>query len=107
MLLSDLRQTPHLSASSINDYTECGLLYKFGRIDRIPMEFVADALEFGSTIHRVLESYYQAKMIGDRMPLRDIHELFEKQWRDAAEGREDIKYAKGKGQQGSDQSGSS
>ena len=96
MLLSELRQTPHLSASSINDYTECGLLYKFGRIDRIPMEFISDVLVYGSTIHRVLESYYQAKMIGDRMPLKDIHELFENLWPDAAEGREDIKYAKGK-----------
>ncbi len=96
MLLSELRQTPHLSASSIGDFIECGLLYKFGRIDRIPMEFVADALEFGSTIHRVLESYYQAKMIGDRMSLRDVHEFFEQKWREAAEGREDIKYAKGK-----------
>jgi putative RecB family exonuclease len=35
-------------------------------------------------------------MIGDRMSLRDIHEFFEKQWRKAAEEREDIKYAKGK-----------
>ena len=96
MLLSELRQAPHLSASSIGDFIECGLLYKFGRIDRIPMEFVADALEFGSTIHRVLESYYQAKMIGDRMSLRDIHEFFEKDWRKAAEERENIKYAKGK-----------
>jgi putative RecB family exonuclease len=96
MLLSELRQTPHLSASSIGDFIECGLLYKFGRIDRIPMEFVADALEFGSTIHRVLESYYQAKMIGDRMTLKDIHGSFENLWREAAEGREDIKYAKGK-----------
>ncbi|MEX1285227.1 MAG: PD-(D/E)XK nuclease family protein [Desulfobacterales bacterium] len=81
MLLSELRQTPHLSASSIGDFIECGLLYKFGRIDRIPMEFVADALEFGSTIHRVLESYYQAKMIGDRMSLKDIHGSFENLWR--------------------------
>ena len=96
MLLSELRQAPHLSASSIGDYTECGMLYRFGRIDRIPMDFVADALTFGSTIHRVLESYYWAKMIGDRMSLKDIHEFFEKQWKEAAEGREDIKYAKGK-----------
>jgi len=96
MLLSELRQTPHLSASSIGDYVECGLLYRFGRIDRIPMEFTPDVLIFGSIIHRVLESYYQAKMIGDRMSLRDIHEFFEKLWRKAAEDRSDIKYAKGK-----------
>jgi putative RecB family exonuclease len=91
MLLSELRQAPHLSASSIGDYTECGMLYRFGRIDRIPMEFLPDALKFGSTIHRVLESFYQAKMIGDRMSLKDIHEFFEKHWKEAAEGREDIK----------------
>jgi putative RecB family exonuclease len=96
MLLSELRQTPHLSASSIGDFIECGLLYKLGRIDKIPMKFKPDALIFGSIIHRVLESYYQAKMIGDRMSLRDIHEFFEKLWREAAEEREDIKYAKGK-----------
>ena len=96
MLLSELRQTPHLSASSIGDFIECGLLYKFGRIDKIPMKFKPDALIFGSIIHRVLESYYQAKMIGDRMLLRDIHEFFEKLWIEAAEEREDIKYAKGK-----------
>ena len=93
MSLSELRQTPHLSASSIGDFIECGMLYRWGRVDKIPMEFKPDAMEFGSTIHRVLESYYQAKMIGDRMLLKEIHELFEKQWRKAAEGREDIKYS--------------
>ena len=96
MSLSELRQTPHLSASSIGDFIECGMLYRWGRVDKIPMEFKPDAMEFGSTIHRVLESYYQAKMIGDRMLLKEIHELFEKQWRKAAEGREDIKYSNGK-----------
>ena len=43
MVLSELRKTPHLSASSVGEYVECGLLYKLGRIDRIPMEFKADA----------------------------------------------------------------
>jgi putative RecB family exonuclease len=96
MYLNELRAKPHLSASSISDYVECGLLYRFGRIDRLPMEFVSDALEYGSTIHRVLESYYQSKLIGDRMSLKEIHQSFEKYWREAAEGRSDIKYSKGK-----------
>jgi hypothetical protein len=65
MLLSELRQKSHLSASSIGDYLECGMLYRFSRIDRLPMEFVADAMEFGSVIHIVLAEYYQAKMTGD------------------------------------------
>jgi len=60
------------------------------------MEFKSDAMEFGSTIHRVLESYYQAKMTGDKLSLKDIHKSFETCWKEAAEGRSDIKYAKGK-----------
>jgi putative RecB family exonuclease len=96
MVLSELRQQPHLSASSINDYVECGMLYKLGRIDRLPMEFKADALEFGTVIHLVLGEFYEAKMIGERMPLKDIHNSFEEHWHRVAEGREDIKYAEGK-----------
>ena len=96
MLLSELRQQPHLSASSIGDYVECGMLYKFGRIDRLPMEFKSDALEFGSVIHLVLDEYYEAKMTGERMPLKDVHKNFEAHWHRVAEGRTDIKYTKGK-----------
>ena len=96
MLLSELRQQPHLSASSIGDYVECGMLYKLGRIDRLPMDFKADALEFGSVIHLVLGEYYEAKMTGDRISLKDVHNSFEAHWHRVAEGREDIKYAEGK-----------
>ena len=96
MNLHDLRQQPHLSASSIGDYLDCGMLYKFGRVDRLPREHVADALEFGSVIHAVLAEYYQAKMTGDRMLLKDIHGLFKDLWHQTAYDREDIQYANGK-----------
>lgn len=96
MELFDLRQKPHLSASSIGDYLDCGMLYKFGRVDRLPMEYVADALEFGTVIHKVLAEYYQSKMTGDRMLLKDIHDLFEDLWHQTAYGRDDIQYASGK-----------
>ncbi|WP_054033612.1 RecB family exonuclease [Desulfatitalea tepidiphila] len=95
MVLSELRQTPHLSASSINEYVECSQLYKFGRVDKLPMEFKSDALEFGTCIHRVLENFYQAKMMGDRMLLKDVHEFFVFTWLDMARGRDDIRYADG------------
>ena len=96
MVLSELRKSLHLSASSIGDYVECGLLYKFGRIDRLPMEYKSDALEFGSVIHLVLGEYYEAKMVGDRMSLKDVHRSFEEHWHRVAEDRTDIKYNKGK-----------
>ena len=96
MILSELRQMPHLSISSINTWIDCGLMYRFGKIDKIPIEFKADALEFGTVIHLVLGEYYEAKMIGDRMSLKDVHQSFEEHWHRVAEGRTDIKYAKDK-----------
>ena len=95
MVLSELRHQPHLSASSIGEYVECSLLYKFGRIDRLPMEFKADAMIFGTCIHRVLEQFYSAKMISEKLLLKDIHQIFETTWKGIAADREDIRYTKG------------
>lgn len=96
MKLWELRKSHHLSASTIGTYVECGLLYKFGKIDKIPMEFVSDALVFGTVIHLVLGEYYEEEMTGNKMLLKDIHQSFEDHWRKNAEGRDDIKYAEGK-----------
>jgi len=93
MVLSELRQQPHLSASSIGEYVECSLLYKFGRIDRLPMEHKAEALEFGTCIHRVLEQFYSARMIGEKMLLKDIHQIFKTVWTSIAKDNDDIKYS--------------
>ena len=93
MVLSELRKVPHLSASSVGEYVECSLAYKFGRIDKLPMDFKSDALEFGTCIHRVLEQYYQEKMIGEKLLLKDIHQLFESTWKSIANGRDDIRYS--------------
>ena len=95
MELSELRKEMHLSASSINDYVECGLLFKFGRIDKVPWEHKPDALAFGTVIHLVLEEFYQNKLIGSRMTIKEVHARFEHYWRKNAEGREDIQYSKG------------
>ena len=94
--LQKLRQKPHISYSQIETYISCGLQYKFSRIDRLPPEFIPDNLVFGSTVHRVLAQFYEAKMIGDRMALSNIHNLFKKVWTEAARGRDDIRYADGK-----------
>jgi putative RecB family exonuclease len=95
MELSELRQKPHLSASGINEYVDCSLLYRFGRIDRLPMEFISAELEFGTVIHKVLEEFYRAKMIGERRLLKDLHELFRTLWKKATTERTDIQYQEG------------
>ena len=95
MELYELRKQPHLSASSIGDYIDCGLLYKFGRIDKIQVESKSDALEFGSAIHGALADFHKEKMMGTFMTIKDLQHSFEVHWRRIAEYRDDIKYAEG------------
>ncbi|GAG84230.1 unnamed protein product, partial [marine sediment metagenome] len=96
MNLSEMRRNPHLSSSSIGDYIDCGMLYKFGRIDRIPRTFSSDSLQYGSCIHRVLDNYYQGKMINGPLSQEEVLSLFEKYWTEAVGGKLEVKFAKGK-----------
>jgi putative RecB family exonuclease len=96
MDISELRKKPHLSASGISDYIECGLRFKFGRVDGIKPEFTSDALVFGSTIHKVLEMFYRGKMEGVKLSLPEILTGFEEHWKKAAEGNSRIHYKEGK-----------
>ena len=91
-----MRRNPHLSSSSINDYIDCGLFYKFGRIDRSKREFTADSLEFGTTIHRVLADVYQGKMLNSPLDLKEVLELFKHYWAEGADDNDEIMYAGGK-----------
>lgn len=94
MNLTQLRTVEHLSASSVNDYLACGLLYKFGRIDRIQPEFVSDALELGVAIHRALADFHTGKMRGSCLSVKQLHQSFESHWRKITD-EDEIKYAEG------------
>ena len=96
MELKELRKEAHLSASSIGDYMTCGFLYKLGRIDRFPPEFRSDAMELGSCIHLALADFHKQKMDGKIMTAKELHERFERYWKAAAEGQENIQYCRGK-----------
>ncbi|MBF0259579.1 MAG: PD-(D/E)XK nuclease family protein [Desulfamplus sp.] len=92
----EMRKQPHLSASSIKAYLDCGLYYKFSRIDKLARTHTSDNLIFGSTIHKVLADYNQEKLIGNHMGLDDLYELFKKYWTEAVKSTDNIKYSKGK-----------
>jgi putative RecB family exonuclease len=96
MELQELRKLPHLSSSSISDYVDCGMLYKFGRIDRVPREHLSDSLIYGTTIHRVLADVYHGKMLNSPLDIKEILELFEHYWTEVADENDEIKYATGK-----------
>lgn len=96
MDINELREHIHLSASGISDYSDCGLLYKFGRIDRLEAEFTSDALLFGTAVHAVLAQFYQELLTGEKMTAKVLTELFADIWKNIACDRDDIRYSNGK-----------
>lgn len=95
MDIQTLRQQPHLSVSSINEYVECGLQYKIDKIDRVKPEYASDALLFGSAIHRVLEIVHQAKRGKLRLALEFLQSEWETQWQTIVNEHPDIRYKEG------------
>lgn len=99
MEISDLREQAHLSASGINDYLDCGLLYKFSRIDRRQPESISDSLVLGKAIHGVLADFYRELKAGRRLGQKHLEEAFDTHWEALAHGRYDINYRQGKSYQ--------
>lgn len=96
MDITTILKKPHLSASSVNSYIDCGLAYKFAKIDRLPPEFIPDTMAFGTSIHHTLENYYMEKKSGIILTLKEIHSCFEALWEIEAANNRDIVYSKGK-----------
>lgn len=96
MDITELRKQPHLSVSSINTYIDCGLLYKFSRIEKRKPDFVSDNLVFGSSIHRILAEFNQEKMMGNILSSDEVEQMFRQDWERSAQDNDDIQYSKGK-----------
>lgn len=96
MDITNILKKPHLSASSIGGYIDCGLAYKFAKVDRLKPEFYPDTMVFGIVIHRTLESFYWEKKSGIILSLKEIHSCFEALWEMEASQNDDILYSKGK-----------
>lgn len=95
MDLIELRKRPHLSASAVAEYIECGLQYRLKRVDRLKPQSRPDALEFGSAIHKAIAEFNFERLLGNKPVLPDILASFEKYWRGSAEGKNDIQYKDG------------
>ena len=95
MNLEELRKSPHLSVSSINQYIECGLAYRFAKVDKARSESNPDALIFGSCVHVALADYYSALSQGDRLPLDKLLDAFEQRWLSVARKKGHITFKQG------------
>ena len=96
MEINEFKNQAHLSASGINDYLECGLLYKFSRIEKRQPEIYSDSLVLGKAIHRVLADFYLKLRAGTRLAQKNLEEAFDHHWEELAHGRGDITYKPGK-----------
>jgi putative RecB family exonuclease len=94
MKLDELRKGPHLSASSIAEYIECSLSYRFSRIDKLKPEFKSDNMEFGSCIHQALADFHQERMMGAILTMDQLQERFIYHWTIRASDNAEIKYSK-------------
>jgi len=95
MNLAQLRKTPHLSASSINTYIECGLQYRLAKVDQLPPEFISDSLLFGTAIHLTLESFHEMRLHGEKMPLSALLNAFEIYWEEQLAKVENLRFKSG------------
>ena len=96
MNIKELSKTPHLSASSISKYIDCGLSYRFSKVDRIKAEFTPDVLVFGSAIHWVIANINQGRKVGSLLNLSDVLQCFEEYWTSVVKKTPVLKYSKGK-----------
>ena len=96
MNLKELSKKPHLSASSISKYIDCGLLYRFSKVDKLQPEFTPDVLLFGSAIHWAIAHINQGRKVGCLLDLPDVIECFEEKWASSVTKTPNIQYSKGK-----------
>ena len=96
MSLKELSEEPHLSASSISKYIDCGLLYRFSKIDKLRPEFTPDVLLFGSAIHWAIAHINQGRKVGSLLDLPEVIGCFEEKWTSTVKKTPNIKYSKGK-----------
>ena len=96
MDLAELRKEPHLSASSIGQYVDCSLAYKFSKIDRVKAEFLPDSMLFGSAVHKALEEYYYEKLEGNDPGLEELVHFFRIFWIKEARDNLLVKYSNNK-----------
>ena len=94
MDIEELRKKPHLSASGINDYLECGLSYRLARIEKVAPDHKSDVMEFGKAIHMALADYQFNRKKEIILSSEDLQDLFDYYWRQRADER--ILYKEGK-----------
>jgi hypothetical protein len=103
MNLSDIKQRPHWSYSSLNQLLNiCSLQYYFQRIAKLKPAFASTNLVLGSAYHRTLEQIYLAIKNGAVFSAENALEFFTTSWRLAVKDQ-DVRFGKQTAQETEDQ----
>ncbi len=94
MDIETLKKKPHLSVSSVNDYTECGLLYMLSRVHKVKPDFTPDSMAMGSAIHKALADFNRERTTGNIRDADYLQDVFEKHWSESARS-DNIRYRDG------------
>ncbi|MCB2212102.1 PD-(D/E)XK nuclease family protein [bacterium] len=78
---------PYLSASRIKTYLMCPQKYRLTYIDKVPWAFTPAALVVGTAVHAAIEQFYRAWMDGHRLPLADLHDVYNESWKEGIAGK--------------------
>ena len=74
--LLELREQPHWSYSALNTYLMCSLKYAFQYVYKAEQERTSASLPFGRVFHIAATSHARNVMLGKRMTLPELHEVF-------------------------------
>ena len=85
----------HLSYSSIRTYMDCGLCYKFQKIDKRKPDFQPDSMLFGIAMHKVMADFNRERAKGQFVDLETMQKWFTGHWQDLVSRQENISYSNG------------
>jgi putative RecB family exonuclease len=103
MNLSEIKQRPHWSYSSLNQLLNiCSLQYYFQRIAKLKPAFASVNLLLGSAYHRTLEQIYLAIKNGTVFSAENALEFFTTSWR-LATSTANVRFGKQTAQETEDQ----
>jgi DNA helicase-2/ATP-dependent DNA helicase PcrA len=73
----------NLSPYQVDDYLTCPLRYKYVHILRVPL-LPHHSIVYGQALHQAVQAYFQRKIAGKKMDLKEILDVFHRVW--ASEG---------------------
>ena len=94
-----IRDRPHWSYSSLNQYLRCPLQFYFQRILKLPQDSTSSSLLLGASVHAALATFHQSKSEEIAVRKKETEEAFAESWV-SMESRSTVEYKSGEDRKG-------